>query len=473
MAIAHDATSTHTNTANSTGESFSHTCTGSDLTLVATLFVFSTVSNSASAITYNGVSMTLRAENNYNYTANRYLHTLVYTLDNPATGSNTFSVTYSTACVANAIVLSSYTGANNGIGATNSATGTSSSPSVTLTTNNATGLIVGGVQVLGGDSDPFTPGSGVTERSDGATDTNTNTDVGFTTGDKAATGGSDTFNFTASVSDQWSIVAVEINEAAGGTEGTLSATLGAATLAATGELAIDGTISATLGTATLSSAGTIGLSASLDATLEDASLSATGTVAISGVVDTTLGDATLSSAGAVAITGAVDSNLDDATLTASGTAQQTTSGTLTATLADATVSATGELYITGELASTLANATVTAVGSLLVSGTADVTLGDATADAAGGLAISGTAGATLESASLSSTGALTITGTLSATLGAATLAASGTQNIGDSVVRYVVLAGEFDTAVALVGEFDTAVSLAGEFQKTITLAGEL
>ncbi len=214
MAIAHDATTPHTNTSTSSSESFSHTCTGVNLTLVATLFVFSTVSNSITAITYNGVAMTLRQQNNFNYTANRYLHTLVYTLDNPATGSNTFSVTFNGSAVANAIVLSSYTGANNGIGATNSATGNSSGPSVTLTTNNATGLIVGGVQVLGGDTDPFTPGSGVTEHSDGATGTDVNTDVGFTTGDKPATGGSDTFNFTASVSDRWSIVAVELNAAA-------------------------------------------------------------------------------------------------------------------------------------------------------------------------------------------------------------------------------------------------------------------
>jgi hypothetical protein len=168
---------------------FSHTCTGSDLTLVATLFLFSTTSNSISAITYNGVAMTLRAENNYNYTTNRYLHTLVYTLDNPSTGSNTFSATYATTATANAVVLSSYTGANNGIGATNSATGNSTGPSVTLTTNASTGLIVGGATVLGGDTDPFTPGSGVTERSDGATGTSTSVDIGYTSGDKAATGG--------------------------------------------------------------------------------------------------------------------------------------------------------------------------------------------------------------------------------------------------------------------------------------------
>ncbi len=216
MAITHDATTQHVNSENSTSESFSHTCTGSDLTLVATLYLFSTVSNSIVAITYNGVAMTLRAQNNYNYTTNRYLHVLVYTLDGPAAGSNSFSVTYNQTATANAIVLTSYTGANNGIGATNSATGNSTGPSVTLTTNAATGLIVGGAAVLGGDTDPFTPGSGVTERSDGATGTSTTVDIGYTSGEKAATGGSDTFNFTASASDRWTIVAVELNEAAGG-----------------------------------------------------------------------------------------------------------------------------------------------------------------------------------------------------------------------------------------------------------------
>jgi len=72
----------------------------------------------------------------------------------------------------------------------------------------------GALTNYGGDTDPYTPGSGITELWDSATGTSTSSDVGFWGGDRlAATAGTYTFNATATASDDWTIVAVEIKAA--------------------------------------------------------------------------------------------------------------------------------------------------------------------------------------------------------------------------------------------------------------------
>ncbi len=79
--------------------------------------------------------------------------------------------------------------------------------------------------------------------------------------------------------------------------GTLSVTLDAATLSATGNLPIVGTLSVTLDAATLSASGILPLAAALADTLDDATLSATGTLPIAGALSVTLEAATLSATG--------------------------------------------------------------------------------------------------------------------------------------------------------------------------------
>lgn len=220
MAIAYDNDTLNVNSGTSTSESFAHTCTGSDLTLVAFFMMFSTASNSISGTpTYNSVNMTAATSLvEYNYQLNRYFNLIGYYLNAPATGSNTLAVSYSGATAANAVWVASYTGANNGIGSnTGSGTGNDNNPGLTFTTDNATGLSVAAFVMLGADSDPFTPDGSETERQD--TDTgggSTTTDFGIHCLELAATGGSDTLSSTATVSDHWLTLGFEINAAGGG-----------------------------------------------------------------------------------------------------------------------------------------------------------------------------------------------------------------------------------------------------------------
>lgn len=203
------------NATTSTGStSFSHTTSGSDRTLVVVVASFATSSITVSGATYNGVSLTQRRAVENNYTANRYLNIAILTLDNPAVGANTVAVTFSGSPSTYSIRAISYTGANNGVGAnTGGDTGNSSGPSATFTTGASDSLIVGGAIILTVNGTPFTPGSGVTERTDGSSGSGF-TGHSFTDGDKTATGGSDTINFTASTSNRWAIAAVEILAAA-------------------------------------------------------------------------------------------------------------------------------------------------------------------------------------------------------------------------------------------------------------------
>ena len=213
MAIAYDnATATES-------ESFSHTCTGSDLTLVAIFLMFSQASNGITASpTYNGTSLTQVDTQENNYSFNRYQNAEIWRLDNPDTGSNTFSWSATGTYVNAACIVVSFSGANNGsyIASGSKGTGDSDTPTVTWATSTSDGMIVGGAMIVGGDTDPFTPGSGVTEVADDATGTNTNTDFGYTAGYKASSGGSDTLDFTGSASDDWTIVTLEVLASGGG-----------------------------------------------------------------------------------------------------------------------------------------------------------------------------------------------------------------------------------------------------------------
>lgn len=220
MAIAYDNDTLNVNSANSTGETFSHTCTGSDLTLVVFVMIFGVASNSSSSNpTYNSVSMTSAATPvEYEYQLNRVFNLEVYYLDNPSTGANNVVTAYTGTATANAVWAASYTGANNGVGTNSgSATGNSDNPSVTFTTDNSTGLILSSFMAVGADFDPFTPDGSETERQDADTGGGSSTtDFSVHCMELAATGGSDTLSSTGSVSDHWLTLAIEINAAAAG-----------------------------------------------------------------------------------------------------------------------------------------------------------------------------------------------------------------------------------------------------------------
>lgn len=93
MAIAWDANSSSGAQGTSTSYSFNHTCTGSNLILFVGVAVRQGSFYNASAITYNGVSMT-KIRHDDNGAGNSRGSDLFYLL-NPATGTNSIAVTIS------------------------------------------------------------------------------------------------------------------------------------------------------------------------------------------------------------------------------------------------------------------------------------------------------------------------------------------------------------------------------------------
>lgn len=221
-----------------------------------------------------------------------------------------------------------------------------------------------------------------------------------------------------------------------GISGTLTATLGAATLASTAKVAIAGTSTATLGAATLSSTGTVALAGTTTATLGAATLASTATVAIAGTSTATLAAATLFATGTLAISGTATATLAATTVVAAGTVAIT--GATSATLAAATLASTGTISISATLSSTLDAATLSASGtaSSVNTGTLTATLAAATLSAASTLALRGTTNTTLANATLSSTGTLSLRASSSVTLAGVSLNATG---VNGNIVRSVVL----------------------------------
>lgn len=140
MAIARD-TFTDSQSSTSSPLTFSHTCTGVDLVLWVTI-----VKNSGdlvTGVTYNGVTMTQASK--FETDGSRFIY--LYYLINPATGSNTISVSFSDSsnCRGQAV---SYTGCDQTTQpdavATNSATSTTSlSQNLTSTVDGDWGICIG------------------------------------------------------------------------------------------------------------------------------------------------------------------------------------------------------------------------------------------------------------------------------------------------------------------------------------------
>ncbi|MFZ1721290.1 MAG: hypothetical protein WAU07_02180 [Microgenomates group bacterium] len=213
-AVTYDAVTT------STSASFSHTTSGSDRVLLVYTYAFNAnVDPDVTGITYNGVSMSKVTESSIQYVANRYIEVQVWQLVAPATGSNTVSITYAGTYTKTSASAISFTGVDQStpIGSSGTNSSTNAHPSVTFSTTNSNSIIVGGSLSRGGDTDPFTPGMGVTERWDFATGVNVNTDLGLWGGQKdAPTATSYTIDSTGAVSDAMVIAGVELNEAVSG-----------------------------------------------------------------------------------------------------------------------------------------------------------------------------------------------------------------------------------------------------------------
>lgn len=131
-----------------------------------------------------------------------------------------------------------------------------------------------------------------------------------------------------------------------GITGTLAVTLGAVTVAASGEIKTEGTLSRTLGDVTAAASGELKIQGALSQTLADATLAGAGLVKhIHGGLSTTLANTTLAAAGEVEVEGALAQTLAAVTLSGSGIVGDVIVGTLDATLSNVTLSAVGDVEI--------------------------------------------------------------------------------------------------------------------------------
>lgn len=199
MALAVDAVSS----TGGSGSSFSwsHTCSGSNRVLLLGIGWYDTA-DTVSSITYNSVAMTLvpsSTATNGQYTA------ALYYLTDPTTGSNTISVTFTGSVFDFGGVALSVTGADQStpLGTANTASGTSTTPSVTIT--SASGELVLDTLIIA-HSGTLTVGGSQTQR------WNAITGGGFIKGGASTEDGaaSVTMSWSNSTSQDWAITGVPI-----------------------------------------------------------------------------------------------------------------------------------------------------------------------------------------------------------------------------------------------------------------------
>lgn len=128
MSITFDAASNSGAQTTATAYNWSHTCTGSHLMLVVAINQRTTAGNLVSGVTYNGIKLNQAvAINNGTRRAD------LWYLANPPTGSHSIAVTLSAAPTTSVAEAISLTGVSR-LDAVNSASGTSTTPSVAVTT---------------------------------------------------------------------------------------------------------------------------------------------------------------------------------------------------------------------------------------------------------------------------------------------------------------------------------------------------
>jgi hypothetical protein len=167
-----NATTTVTSTTVEASWSVNHTAAGTNrLAVVVAHFQRSTAGGIAvTSATYGGAAMTERANIEWRETGQgRTWRTVVYTFLAPSTSSTAVAITTDNNSQATVIAVSSYTNVDqttpyhaNGTAQVNN----SSAATVNVVTTVTDTMIVGGCVLQGGDTQPMTPGTGVTERYD-------------------------------------------------------------------------------------------------------------------------------------------------------------------------------------------------------------------------------------------------------------------------------------------------------------------
>lgn len=239
----------------------------------------------------------------------------------------------------------------------------------------------------------------------------------------------------------------------GSATGTASITLGALTVAGTGEVDVGGTLSVSLGALTAAGTAEIDVAGTFAVALSALTAAGAGDVDVSGTASLTFGSLTASGAGDVDVDGTFSVSLSALTVAGSGTSQSFATGTAAIALGAASLAGTGEVDVVGTASLTLGAATVSATGEVDIEATGSATLGALTVagvgevDVGGAFAVSlaavtlsaagsgqplalGTASITLAAVTASGSGDVLVEGTSASALGAASLSASGAVDIG-------------------------------------------
>lgn len=206
MAIAFDAVSSRQAAEAGSTATWSHTCSGSDRVLIVA--TKNGNNKTVSGVTYNGVAMT-EACVAYNSTDN--IRTYLFYLADPDTGAHDIVVTFSSSGAEHGSGGVSFTGANpsSPIGATNTSTGSSSSPSTNITTLYDNSIVI---DLIGQNS------SGGTGRSAGADQTerwgfnSLNPGNTASSTEPTTTKGSVTMSWSMGINAQFAHAIVEVRE---------------------------------------------------------------------------------------------------------------------------------------------------------------------------------------------------------------------------------------------------------------------
>ncbi len=193
-----------------TSATFSHTVgAGTDRLLLVT--VLTQGGEDVSSITYGGVALTQAVERDFGDDEGTAVE--IWYLKNATVGTANIVVSFASSVDPSYIRADNLTGVDQTtpIGATASNIGDDDDIAVNITTTTTNSLIFGAVAMHGGDTDPFSTGSGLTERFDSATGSSGDNDIGvwgaFRT---TTTTGSYSVTAEADKSDDWTIAVVEI-----------------------------------------------------------------------------------------------------------------------------------------------------------------------------------------------------------------------------------------------------------------------
>ena len=185
-----------------------HTCSAATTLLVAVVFLRDTAARTGGALTYNGVTMTDSGQGQVVPVENASVE--VWYLINPPTGSSYALNAPNTALLSGTISAMSFESTGDAaLDNSNSATGTSTAPTVSVTMGNANGLMVGGLG--SGDRDvPSAGGAYTLVHTDDAGNQVWASEYDL---DSGASGGV-TVDFTTPHSEDYAIIGVGFYEAA-------------------------------------------------------------------------------------------------------------------------------------------------------------------------------------------------------------------------------------------------------------------